>query len=90
MLLNFFCKPPQWKENYFAPPSLAINKVIIYQIVYVYLFWLNVKCLISFDQRVMTYKILHGLCTDNLHHKFVERSMISEYGTRNRRDFANS
>ena len=31
-------------------------------------------------------KILHGLCPDNLRHKFVERSMISEYGTRNRRD----
>ena len=34
----------------------------------------------------MTYKILHGLCPDNLHHKFVERSMVSEYGTRNHRD----
>ena len=34
----------------------------------------------------MIYKILHGLCPDNLRHKFVERSMISEYGTRNRRD----
>ena len=34
----------------------------------------------------MTYKILHGLCPDNLHHKFVERSMVSENGTRNHRD----
>ena len=47
--------------------------------------WLNVKYLISFDQGVMTYKILHGLCPDNLHHKFVERSMVSEYKTRNLR-----
>ena len=34
----------------------------------------------------MAYKILHGLCPDNRHHKFVERSMISGYGTRNHRD----
>ena len=33
----------------------------------------------------MIYKILHGLCPDNLCHKFVVRSMISEYGTRNHR-----
>ena len=48
--------------------------------------WLDVKSLISFDQGVMTYKILHGLCPDNLRHKFVERSMVSEYKTRNHRD----
>ena len=47
--------------------------------------WLDVKSLISFDLGVMTYKILHGLCPDNLRHKFIERSMISEYGTRNHR-----
>ena len=52
--------------------------------------WLDVKSLISFDQGVMTYKILHGLCPDNLRHKFVERSMISEYGTRNHRDLQSS
>ena len=34
----------------------------------------------------MAYKILHGLCPDNLRHKFVERSMVSEYKTRNHRD----
>ena len=34
----------------------------------------------------MIYKILHDLCPDNLRHKFIERSIISEYGTRNRRD----
>ena len=34
----------------------------------------------------MTYKILHGLCPDNLRHKFVERSMVSEHKTRNHRD----
>ena len=41
--------------------------------------WLDVKFLISLDQGVMTYKILHGPCPDNLRHKFVERSMVSEY-----------
>ena len=35
---------------------------------------------------VMTYKILHGLCPDNLRHKFFERSMVSEYKMRNLRD----
>ena len=45
--------------------------------------WLPVKSLISFDQRVMTYKIFHDLCPENLRHKFTERSMISEYRTRN-------
>ena len=45
--------------------------------------WLSVKSLISFDQGVMTYKILHDLCPENLLHKFTERSMISEYRTRN-------
>ena len=30
----------------------------------------------------MTYKILHGMCPENLVHKFVEKSMISEYETR--------
>ena len=34
----------------------------------------------------MTYEIPDGLCPDNLHHKFVERSMISEYGTKNHRE----
>ena len=34
----------------------------------------------------MTYIILHGLCPDNLRHRFAERSMISEYGTRNHGD----
>ena len=48
--------------------------------------WLDVKSLISFDQGVVIYKILHGLCPDNLRHKFVEISMISGYGTRNHRD----
>ena len=39
-----------------------------------------------FDQGVMTYRILHDLCPENLCHKFTERSMISEYRTRNRGD----
>ena len=52
--------------------------------------WLDVKSLISLDLGVMTYKILHGLCPDNLRNKSVERSMVSEYKTRNYRNFANS
>ena len=48
--------------------------------------WLGVKSFISFDQGVMTFKILHGLYPDYLRHIFIERSMISEYGTRNHRD----
>ena len=38
--------------------------------------WLFVKSLISFDQGVMAYKILHDLCPENLRHKFTERSLI--------------
>ena len=34
----------------------------------------------------MTYRILHGLCPNNIRHKFVERSMVSEYEMRNHRD----
>ena len=48
--------------------------------------WMDVKSLISIYQRFMTYKILHGQPPDNLRRKFVVRSMISEYGTRYRRD----
>ena len=34
----------------------------------------------------MTYIILHDLCPEDLRHKFTERSMISEYRTRNHGD----
>ena len=34
----------------------------------------------------MTYIILHDLCPENPRHKFTERSMISEYRTRNHGD----
>ena len=34
----------------------------------------------------MTYKILHDLCPENLRHKFTERSMITDYRTRNHGD----
>ena len=44
------------------------------------------QSLISFDQGVMTYRILHDPCPENLRHKFAERSMISEYRTRNHGD----
>jgi len=45
----------------------------------------DLLCL-NFDQGVMIYKILYGLCPSILRHKFFERSIISEYGTRNLRD----
>ena len=47
---------------------------------------LDVKSLISFDHRIMTYKLLHGLFLENLCYKFVERFTISEYTMRNHRD----
>ena len=47
---------------------------------------LTVKSLISFNQGVMTCKILLDLCRENLRHKFTERSMVSENRTRSRRD----
>ena len=48
--------------------------------------WLTVKSLISFEKGVMTYRILHDLCTENLRHKFTERSMVADYMTRNSGD----
>ena len=34
----------------------------------------------------MSYKIMHGLCLENLRHKLVERPLISEHGMRNHSD----
>ena len=45
--------------------------------------WLPVKELIRYDRLVMTHKILHGNCPDNLQNKFMRRSQISSYSTRN-------
>ena len=45
--------------------------------------WLPVKELIIFDRLVMTHKILHGNCPDNLRNKFTRRAQISNYSTRN-------
>ena len=47
---------------------------------------LTVKSLISFENGVMTYRILHDLCPENLRHKITERSMVSDYKTRNNGD----
>ena len=41
---------------------------------------------ITFDRAVMTYKIVNQLCPEGLQNKFIERSIISKYNTRNRRD----
>ena len=44
---------------------------------------LPVKELIRYDRLIMTHKILHGNCPDNLKNKFMRRSQISSYSTRN-------
>ena len=46
--------------------------------------WLTVNSFIFFDQEVMAYTILHDLCPEKLCHNFTNRSMISEFRTRNR------
>ena len=46
----------------------------------------NISQLITFDRAVMTYKIVNQLCPEGLQNKFIERSVISKYNTRNRRD----
>ena len=48
---------------------------------------MNISQLITFDRAVMTYKIVNQLCPEGLQNKFIERSVISKYNTRNRRDF---
>ena len=42
--------------------------------------------LILFDRAVMIYKIMNGLCPDNLRGRLVTRSQISSYQTRNQLD----
>ena len=44
--------------------------------------WLSVSNLITFDRGVMIYKIMNGLCPDNLRGRIVTRSQISNYQTR--------
>ena len=43
--------------------------------------FLQVKQLITFDQSVMTYKIMNRLCPENLWNKFQRRSHYSKYNT---------
>ena len=45
--------------------------------------WLSVSILIKFDRAVMIYKIINGLCPDNLKGRLATRSQISNYSTRN-------
>ena len=47
---------------------------------------MNISHLITFDRAVMTHKIVNQLCPEGLQNKFIERSVISKYNTRNRRD----
>ena len=44
------------------------------------------KYLVSFEQGVMIYKVLQGLCPKTFRKKFVARVMISDYRTRNHND----
>ena len=48
--------------------------------------WLSVSNLIIFDRAVMIYKIMNGLCPDNLRGRLVTKSLISNYPTRNQLD----
>ena len=45
--------------------------------------WLSVSNLIKFDRAVIIYKIINGLCPDNLKGRLATRSQISNYSTRN-------
>ena len=47
---------------------------------------LNVNQLMTFDRAVMTFKIVNQLCPEGLQNKFIERSALSKYNTRNMRD----
>ena len=47
---------------------------------------MNTSQLITFDRTVITYKIVNQLCPEGLQSKFIERSVISKYNTRIRRD----
>ena len=44
---------------------------------------LDVRELMIFDRAVMTLKIVNMLCPEGLQNKFIERSAISNYNTRN-------
>ena len=47
---------------------------------------LNVNQLMTFDRAVMTFKIVNQLCPESLQNKFIERSALSKYNTRNMKD----
>ena len=47
---------------------------------------LNVNQLMTFDRAVMTFKIVNQLYPESLQNKFIERSALSKYNTRNMKD----
>ena len=47
---------------------------------------LDVNQLLTFDRAVMTFKIVNHLCPEGLQNKFIERSALSKYNTRNMKD----
>ena len=48
--------------------------------------WLNVENIIRYDRNVMAYKIVNRLCPENLFDKYLPRSSVSSYNTRNSKD----
>ena len=47
---------------------------------------LSVDQLFQCDGSVIMFKIINKICPESLHDKFVERSLISKYDTRNKTD----
>ena len=45
---------------------------------------LNIDQMFQFDRSVLMFKIIIKICPESLHDKFVERSKLSKYGTRNK------
>ena len=43
----------------------------------------NIDQMFQFDRSVLMFKVIKKVCLDSLHGTFVERFMISKYGTRN-------
>ena len=48
--------------------------------------YLSVSNLIKYDRAIMTYKMMNGLCPDSFTGKFITKSEISSYSTRNQLD----
>ena len=47
---------------------------------------MNIDLLMAFDRAVMIYKIVNQLSPKGLQKKFIERSLISKFDTRKKKD----